>query len=95
MTTSWSRTLREEHRLRELESRVLRKIFGPRRDEVTWRPEKTTKRGALYSVFLTKYFLRDQIRRIRCAGHVACMGNSTGEYRVLVGATEGETTSKI
>jgi hypothetical protein len=35
----WSLTLREEHRLRVLENRVLRRIFGPRRDEVTgeWR----------------------------------------------------------
>jgi hypothetical protein len=36
---TWSLTLREEHRLRVLENRVLRRIFGPRRDEVTggWR----------------------------------------------------------
>jgi hypothetical protein len=36
---TWSLTLREEHRLRELENRVLRRIFGPKRDEVTgeWR----------------------------------------------------------
>jgi hypothetical protein len=32
---TWSFTLREEHRLRVFESRVLRRIFGPRRDEVT------------------------------------------------------------
>jgi len=36
---TWSLTLREEHRLRVFENRLLRKIFGPRRDEVTgeWR----------------------------------------------------------
>jgi hypothetical protein len=36
---TWSLTLREEHRLRVFENRVLRRIFGPRRDEVTgdWR----------------------------------------------------------
>jgi hypothetical protein len=36
---TWSLTLREEHRLRVLENRVLRRIFGPKRDEVTgeWR----------------------------------------------------------
>jgi hypothetical protein len=32
----WSLTLREEHRLRVFENRVLRRIFGPERDEVTW-----------------------------------------------------------
>ena len=51
--------------------------------------EKTTKRGALCSVLLTKYCSRDQIR-MRYAGYVTCMGNSTGEYRGLVGTTEGE-----
>jgi hypothetical protein len=39
---TWSLTLREEHRLRVFENRVLRRIFGPKRDEVTgeWRMEK-------------------------------------------------------
>jgi hypothetical protein len=32
---TWSLTLREEHRLRVLENRVLRRIFGPKRDEAT------------------------------------------------------------
>jgi len=33
---TWSLILREEHRLRVFENRVLRRIFGPRRDKVTW-----------------------------------------------------------
>jgi hypothetical protein len=37
---TWSLTLREEHRLRVFENRVLRKIFGPKRDEVTGRWRK-------------------------------------------------------
>jgi hypothetical protein len=37
---TWSLTLREEHRLRMIENRVLRRIFGPRRDEVKGRLEK-------------------------------------------------------
>jgi hypothetical protein len=42
---TWSLTLREEHRLRVFDSRVLRRIFGPKRDEVTdWR--KLRKKGA-------------------------------------------------
>jgi hypothetical protein len=45
---TWSLTLREEHRLRVFEKRVLRRIFGPKRDEVTgdWRMEKTAYRRA-------------------------------------------------
>ena len=39
---TWSLTLREEHRLRVFENRVLREIFGPKRDEVTGRVEKNT-----------------------------------------------------
>jgi len=39
---SWSLTLREEHRVRLFENRVLRRIFGPKRDEVTGGMEKTT-----------------------------------------------------
>jgi hypothetical protein len=38
---TWSLTLREEHRLRMFENRVLRRIFRPKRDEVTGRAEKT------------------------------------------------------
>jgi len=39
---TWSLTLREEPRLRVFENRVLRRVFGPKRDEVTRRMEKTT-----------------------------------------------------
>ena len=39
---TWSLTLREERRLRVFESRMLKRIFGPRRDEVTGGMEKTT-----------------------------------------------------
>jgi hypothetical protein len=41
---TWSLTLREEHRLRVFKNRVLRRIFGPKRDKVTG-VEETTKRG--------------------------------------------------
>jgi hypothetical protein len=48
---TWSLTLREEHRLRVLENRVLRGIFGPKRDEVTgeWRKLHTEEHHNLYS----------------------------------------------
>jgi hypothetical protein len=59
---NWSLTLREEHRLRVFENRVLRKIFGPKRDEVTgeWR---RLRNKALSSVFLTKYHSDDQVKK--------------------------------
>jgi hypothetical protein len=48
---TWSLTLREEHRLRVYENRVLRKIFGPKRDEVTgeWRKLHNEELRDLYS----------------------------------------------
>jgi hypothetical protein len=47
---TWSLTLREEHRLRVFENRVLRRIFGPKRDEVTgkWRKLHTGELHNLY-----------------------------------------------
>jgi len=72
---SLSLILREEQKLRVFENRVLRKIFGPRRDEVTgeWRRLHKEELNDLYSspniVRVTKS------RRMRWAGHVACMGN--------------------
>jgi hypothetical protein len=48
---TWSLTLREEHRLREFENRLLRRIFGPKRDEVTgeWRKLHNEEHHDLYS----------------------------------------------
>jgi hypothetical protein len=49
---TWSLTLREEHRLKVFENRVLRRIFGPRRDEVMreWRKLHTEELRDLYSL---------------------------------------------
>ena len=79
---------REESRLRVFENMELSRTFGPKRDEVTveWRK--------LHSEALKDlYFLPDSVRvvksrRMRLAGHVACMGR--GVYRVLVGKHGGE-----
>jgi hypothetical protein len=71
---TWSLTLREEHRLRMFENRVLRRIFGPKRDEVTgeWRKLHNEELHILYS---SPNIIRQiKSRRIRWAGHVACMG---------------------
>ncbi|KAJ4433926.1 hypothetical protein ANN_16241 [Periplaneta americana] len=87
---TWTLTLREEQRLRVFENRVLRKIFGAKRDEVTgeWRKLHNTELHALYS---SPDIIRNiKSRRLRWAGHVARMGESRNAYRVLVGRPEGK-----
>jgi hypothetical protein len=86
---TWSLTLREECRLRVFENKVLRRIFGPKRDEVKgeWRRLQNKELYALYS---SPYIIRViKSRRLRWAGHVARMGARRGAYRALVGKTEG------
>jgi len=80
---TWSLTLREEHRLRVFENWMLRRIFGPKRDEITgdWRK---LHREELNDVQLIKS------RTMRWAGHAARMGERGGVYRVLVGKPEGK-----
>ncbi|KAJ4436743.1 hypothetical protein ANN_16875 [Periplaneta americana] len=87
---TWTLTLREEHRLRVFENKVLRKIFGAKRDEVTgeWRKLHNAELHALYS---SPDIIRNlKSRRFRWAGHVARMGESRNAYRVLVGRPEGK-----
>ena len=81
---TWSLTLREGHRMRVFENRVLRRIFGPKRDEVTgeWRKLHNEELNDLY-------FSPNIVRVInsigmRWAGHVA----RRGVYNVLVRKTE-------
>ena len=85
---TWSFTLRKECRLRVFENKVLRKIFGPKSDEVTreWRKLHNEELNDLHSSLNTIQVIKS--RRMRWAGHVACMGEGTGVYRVLVGKPE-------
>jgi hypothetical protein len=86
---SWSLTWREECRLRVFENRVLRRIFGPKRDEVTgeWRRLHNKE---LYAVYSSPNIIRViKSRRLRWPGHVARMGERRGAYRDLVGKPEG------
>jgi hypothetical protein len=82
-------TLREEHILRVFENRVLRRIFGPKRDEVTggWRKMHNEELHGLYS--LPSIVRVIKARRMRWAGHVAHMGEVRGAYNILVGRPEG------
>jgi hypothetical protein len=80
----WSLTLREEHRLRVFENRVLRCIFGPEREEDgSWRKLHNDELHNLYSS--PNIFRVIKSRRIRWAEHVARMVDRRGFYRVLVG----------
>ena len=85
---TWSLTLREERRLRVFENRVLRRIFGPRTDEVTeeWRKLLNEELNDLYSSH--KFVRVIKSGRMRLVGHVARMGERRSVYRVLVGKPE-------
>jgi hypothetical protein len=76
---TWSLILREEHRLRVFENRVLRRIFGPNRDEVTedWRKLHNEELHNLYS---SPNVIRMKSGRMRCAGNVARMGGPIGMH---------------
>jgi hypothetical protein len=85
----WSLTLRKECRLRVFENRVLRRIFGPKRDEVTGEWRRLHNRE-LYALYSSPNIIRViKSRRLRWAGHVARMGKMRGAYRALVGKPEG------
>jgi len=73
-----------------LENRVLRRIFGPKRNAVTgeWRKIHNKEFHDLYFSF--KIFWVIKSRRMRWAGHVARMGKRRGVNRVLVGKPEGK-----
>src|SRR5215475_8752369 len=87
---TWSLTLREERRLRVFENRVLRRVFGPKRDEVTgeWTKLHNDELNDLYS--LPNIVRVVKSRRMRWAGHVARMGEDRGVHRVLVEKPEGK-----
>jgi len=74
--------------MRVFENMVLRRIFGPRRDEVTgeWRRLHNEELNDLY--FSPDIVWVIKSRRMRWAGHVARMGEERGVYRVLVGKPE-------
>jgi hypothetical protein len=82
---TWSLTVREEHELR-----VLRRIFGPKRDRVTggWRKLHNEEYPDLYSSPSIIRIIKS--RRMRWTGHVARMGERRNVYKTLVGKPEGK-----
>ena len=87
---TWSLTLREERGLRVFENRALRRVFGPKRDEVTgeWRKLHNEELRDLYSLPNIMWVVKS--RRMRWAGHVAPIREGRGVHRVLVGQPEGK-----
>jgi hypothetical protein len=79
-----------ERRLRVSENRALRGTFGSKRDEVTGECRKLHNQE-LNDLYCSPNIVRMiKSRRMRLAGHVACMGEGRGVYRVLVGKPEGK-----
>jgi hypothetical protein len=87
---TWSLTVREEHKLRVFENRVLRRIFGPKGYGMTggWRKLHNEELHNLYSSPSIIGIIKS--RRMRWAGHVARMGEKRNVYRLLVGKPEGK-----
>jgi hypothetical protein len=72
------------------ENRVLRIIFGPKRDEVT-REWRKLHNEELHNLYSSPDIIRQvKSRRLRWAGHVARMGEERKVYKVLVGKLEGK-----
>ena len=86
---TWSLSLREEHTPKVVESRVLKRLYGIDRDEVTGELRKLHNEE-LHGLFSPNIFRVMKSKRMRCAGHVARMGERRGVHRVLLGKPEGK-----
>jgi hypothetical protein len=82
---TWSLTLWEEHRLRVFQNRVLRRIFGPKRDEVTgeWRKLHNEEFHDVYSYSSPSIIRLLMSRRMRLAGHVPRIGEKRNAYEAI------------
>jgi hypothetical protein len=91
---TWSLTLREEHRLRVFENRMLRWIFGPKWDEVTgeWRKLHNEELHDLYSSPSIIRIIKS--RMMRWAGHVAPMGRRGTREKARAEETTTKTKSR-
>ena len=83
-------TLREEHRLRVFENKVLRKIFGAKKDKITGEYRKLHN-AELHTLYSSPNIIRNlKSRRLTWAGHLARTEQSRNTYIVLVGKPEGK-----
>jgi hypothetical protein len=86
---TWYLTLKEEHGLRDFVNRVLRWIYGPKREEDgSWRKVHNDELHSLYSSHNIVKVIKS--RRMRWAGHVARMGEGRVVYGILVGRPQGK-----
>jgi hypothetical protein len=90
---TWSPTLREEHRLRVFENTLLRRVFGPKRDEDgLWRKLHNDEFHSLYSSPNIVRVINS--RRMRWVGYVAYMGEDRGAQGFGWESQREETTGK-
>jgi hypothetical protein len=84
---TWSLTLRAEHRLRVFENMVVRRIFGPKKDEIIgiWRKLHNEELRNLYSSPNTSIMRIIKSRTIRRVGHVVRIGEKRNACRMFVG----------
>jgi hypothetical protein len=82
-------TLREEQRIRLFENRVLRRIFGPRRDEVVRGRRKLHNEELRHLYSLQSLIRMMKPMRITWVPNAARMGKKRNTYRIFVGKTEG------
>jgi hypothetical protein len=80
----------EEHRLKVFENRILKGIFGPKRDEVTGEWRKLHNEDCHYLYSSPNIIRQIKSRLMRWAGHVARMGQERKVYKVLAGKPEGK-----
>jgi hypothetical protein len=90
---TWSLTSREEHKLRELVKRVLRRIFRPKRDEVM-REWIKLHNGELLNLYSSPNIRQIKSRKMKWVGHVACMGQKTKAFDGKVSRTRPLKTPK-
>ena len=87
---SWSTTLADEQKLRVFENKVLRKIYGPKRDEMTgeWRRLHNEELHGLYDSPDVVRIMKS--RRLRWSDHVARMREKRRLYSIVVRKPEGK-----
>jgi hypothetical protein len=82
--------MRQEHRLTVFENRMLRRVFGPKRDEVTGGRRKLHNEE-LHNLYSSPSIIRKiKSRRMRLSGHIARIGEKSNAYRILVEKPEGK-----